>query len=349
MSKPIEKKVKTKTILLSCLAIFLVFVSVTGGLLYGLGMRNAFVDKVAGIIPFPAAIIGGTSFVSLGALNENRSSVERFYKNQNFSEIGFRVDFATEDGKKRLKIKEKKILNKLIENKIIEKLAATRGIVVTTEMAKQDVSQSMSRYGNEEDVKKNLLNLYGWSVDDFIEKLVKPDLYRKELEKKMRETEVDFVAAKEKIKKAQAELADKKDFAEVAKKYSEVESAKNGGDLGWFSANQMIPQITISVFPLKKGEISDIIESPLGFHIVQVEDRKTEDGIDKVKVRQILVKTKDFAGWLTEEEKKMSVKIPLKEYYWDKDRAVVDFVDNGMKDFENNLEKNSAGDISVLF
>lgn len=349
MNEIIEKKVKTRIVLLSFLVIVLVFIFIVGGLIYGLGVRSTFSNKITSIIPFPAAIVGGTRFVTIDALNENLSSVERFYKNQNFSEIGFRVDFATEDGKKRLKIKEKKVLNKLIENKIIEKLAADRGIVVTSEMARQDVSQSMSRYGNEEYVKKNLLNLYGWSVDDFIEKLVRPDLLRKELAKKMRETEVDFITAKEKINQAQTELNNKKDFAEVAKKYSQAESAKDGGDLGWFAADQMIPEITISVFPLKKGEMSDVIESPLGFHIVQVEDRKTEDGVDKVKVRQILVKTKDFAGWLTEEERKIAVKIPLKDYYWDKDRAVVDFMDNGMKDFEKNLEKNSAGDISVLF
>jgi parvulin-like peptidyl-prolyl isomerase len=186
-------------------------------------------------------------------------------------------------------------------------------------------------------------------MDDFIEKLVKPDLYKKELEKKMREADADFIRAQEKIKKAQDELANNKDFTEVAMKYSEAESAKNGGDLGWFTSDQMIPEIAFSVFLIKKGDRSDVIESPLGFHIVHVEDRKTEDGVDKVKVKQILVKTKDFAGWLTEKEKSTNVYIPLKEYYWDKERAVVEFTDNEMKDFESNLDKNSAGDISTLF
>ncbi|EKE10846.1 MAG: hypothetical protein ACD_15C00193G0007 [uncultured bacterium] len=349
MHKGIEKKVRIKIVALSILAVFLVLILATGICIYGFGANNYFTGKITKLVPFPAALVDGRSFVTIGELNEDRSSVERFYKNQNFSEIGFRVDFDTEDGRKRLKIKEKKLLNKLIENRVVEKLAAEEGISITKEMAMQNVSREMKNYGSEEYVKKNLLHLYGWNIDDFVEKLVKPDLYRKELESKMRETEVDFVKAEEKIKKVQEELNKKKDFSEMATKYSEAESAKNGGDLGWFTADQMIPEIAFSVFPMKKGDRSDIIESPLGFHIIQVEDRKTEDGIDKVKVRQILVKTKNFAGWLTEKEKNMDIYIPLKEYYWDRDRAVVDFTDNEMKDFESNLEKNSAGDISVLF
>jgi hypothetical protein len=179
--------------------------------------------------------------------------------------------------------------------------------------------------------------------------MVKPDLYRKDLERKMRETEVDFIEAKKRIEKIQEELRSGSDFSAMANKYSEAESAKNGGDLGWFTADQMIPEITISVFPMKKGDRSDIIESPFGFHIVQIDDRKVEDGVDKVKVRQILIKTKDFSGWLVEKEKKMHIRIPLKEYYWDRERATVEFVDESMRQFESELEKNSAGDISVLF
>jgi len=320
-----------------------------GAIIYGFGSRGSFSKAAARIIPYPAAVADGTIFISIKDLDANLASVERFYESQDFSQIGFRVDFATEDGKKRLKVKERKTLNKLIENGIIEKLALKRGVEITSEMAMQNVSMEMNRYGNEEYVKKNLLSLYGWSIDDFVEKLVKPDLYRSELEKKVRETDVEYSAAKEKIGKAQEELSGKKDFSAVAAKYSEAESAKNGGDLGWFTADQMIPEIAISLFPMKKGEVSDVIQSPLGFHIVQIEDRKTEDGVDKIRVRQILVRTKTFADWLTEQEKSMNIRIPLKDYYWDKEKSEVEFTDAGMRDFEDNLDKNSAGDISVLF
>jgi len=345
----IVKNIKPITAVYSFLAIILLYVAVVAVLVYGFGIHNFFVDKTTGYLPFPAAIVNKSGFVTMRDLNNDLIAVRRFYENQNFSSVGIRVDFSTPDGQKRLKIKEKELLNKLIENKIIEKLAIGRGITVTDETVSQNVDREMAQYGDGSEVSKTLFNLYGWSIDDFKEKIVKPDMYKSELEKNVKETDESFTNAKTKITQAQEELKNKADFAEVAKKYSEGDSATNGGDLGWFAAGQMMPEIAVPAFLMKKGEQSDVIESSLGFHIIQVDDKKTEDGIDKVKIRQILVRTKSFPDWLFEQEKNMSVSIPIKDYSWNKETAMVEFKSQEMKDFEKNLGNNSAGDISVAF
>ena len=65
------------------------------------------------------------------------------------------------------------------------------------------------------------------------------------------------------------------DFAEIAKKNSEDPgSAPKGGDLGWISKGQMVPNFEATAFSLKKGEISNVIKTEYGFHIVQVTDRE---------------------------------------------------------------------------
>ena len=65
------------------------------------------------------------------------------------------------------------------------------------------------------------------------------------------------------------------DFAELAKKNSEDPgSAPKGGDLGWISKGQMVPNFEATAFSLKKGEISNVIKTEYGFHIVQVTDRE---------------------------------------------------------------------------
>lgn len=64
-----------------------------------------------------------------------------------------------------------------------------------------------------------------------------------------------------------------KKFAELARLYSEDGgSAKAGGDLGFFKRGMMVPAFEEAVFMLKKGELSEIVETPFGFHIIQLED-----------------------------------------------------------------------------
>jgi parvulin-like peptidyl-prolyl isomerase len=61
------------------------------------------------------------------------------------------------------------------------------------------------------------------------------------------------------------------DFAALAKKYSkDTGSGQNGGDLGWFSQGQMVPEFEAAAFKLKVGEISEPIKTTYGYHIIQV-------------------------------------------------------------------------------
>lgn len=66
-------------------------------------------------------------------------------------------------------------------------------------------------------------------------------------------------------------------FEELAKQYSNDLSASQGGDLGWIYPGDTVPQFERAMNELQPGQVSEPIESPFGFHLIQVLERKTDD------------------------------------------------------------------------
>lgn len=88
------------------------------------------------------------------------------------------------------------------------------------------------------------------------------------------------------------------DFILLAQSYSSDASGKNGGDLGWFQRGQMVPEFEKAAFALQPGDVSDVIETRYGYHIIKCMQKKGE----KIRASHILISytpsESDFAATL---------------------------------------------------
>lgn len=83
--------------------------------------------------------------------------------------------------------------------------------------------------------------------------------------------------AEEKTKDVIARLKKGEDFAKVAGELTEDPSGKaNGGDLGYFTKEQMVPEFSEAAFKLEKGQISEPVKTQFGWHVIKVEDKRVK-------------------------------------------------------------------------
>lgn len=108
-----------------------------------------------------------------------------------------------------------------------------------------------------------------------------------------------------------------KDFAELAKKFSEDPAArKDGGDLGSFKKGDMQPELEEAILALKPGEISELVNTPIGFHIIKLEAKiagtvKPFESV-KAQIEETLYRKKSeerFSQWATELRSKASIEM----------------------------------------
>ena len=94
-----------------------------------------------------------------------------------------------------------------------------------------------------------------------------------------------LVETEDEAKAVLAELKKGADFAELAKSKSKDPGSAEGGDLGYFTKDQMVPEFSEVAFKLDKGALSDPVKSQFGWHVIKVEDKRERQApeFDKVK------------------------------------------------------------------
>lgn len=87
--------------------------------------------------------------------------------------------------------------------------------------------------------------------------------------------------ARQTLEEVLRQLSIGESFETLAKRYSQDASAANGGDLGWVNPGDTVPQFEYAMNALKEGEVSDIVQTPFGLHLIKVEERRSKDVTDE--------------------------------------------------------------------
>ena len=223
----------------------------------------------------------------------------------------YEATFEGDELQAKLDIARKGVLEELISSKLITSLAKQEEIEIDEEQFQADIDKVIAYYRSEEEFLQEL-SAKGTNLTEFKREMREQALAQKFVEKEVASKivvtpgEIREVYEKNKdkfmtskqvrargimIRKKEGPATDKsrqeievivtqiksgEDFATLAKEFSEGPYASEGGDMGFVTQGEMLKEIDETIFSLKEGELSGIIETPIGYHLFLVEEIQEE-------------------------------------------------------------------------
>jgi len=301
--------------------------------------QNYFVDSVNKAVPFPAVAVGWGNWITIGEYDKNVKAMRQFLESKEAASGGGNFDFSTPDVLKRLAIIKKNVLNQLIDAKITEIIAKQEGIKISDQELTDTANKILARDGKQAENVNQLNQLYGWSPEDFRDRVIRNLLYQQKLEDKINaDGELDH-GAKQKLAQLEEKIKAGGNFSDLAKEFSDAPSKQYGGLLPAFTRDNAPQVLAEAAFRLPVGQISDPIEADDGWHIIKVENKFTAGGKENVQVSHILIEKETLKQWLAEKKKDLKVSVFLKPYYWMVEAGKLYFKDGSLNQLEDNLNR----------
>jgi peptidyl-prolyl cis-trans isomerase C len=207
---------------------------------------------------------------------------------------------------------EKRVLEDLIAQVLLAQGARQAGFSVSGEELQSRIDQLLEKSGGEQ-VFLDWLSAQGYTRESFrgaLARSIAAAWMRDQIMASVPES-VEQVRARQilllnldQARQVQVQLQNGKDFATLAAEYDPLAA----GDLGWFPRDYLTdPQLEEAAFSLQPGEYSQIVETPLGYHFIQVIERNPQRPLDP-DARQVL-QSKALEDWVTAHRDQSNVEI----------------------------------------
>ncbi|PLX28577.1 hypothetical protein C0581_01570 [Candidatus Parcubacteria bacterium] len=309
---------------------FVIALLVGVGIFYSVGVKGIKAQSqspitlsAAGFFKLPVAKVGGSKILYADYV-DNIAAMQLFYDTDTEG-LPIPTDEEMSDF----------VLSRLIINKVIGSAAEELGVSLSEEELDVVVeNQILVNFENREKADEEILSRYGWTFDEFIQKIVEPT----ELEKKLSDEYMAANQANPEDVRAQAEevlerIKNGEEFETLAAEFGSDGTKEVGGDLGWFGKGAMVPEFEAAAFALEAGELSEeLVETQFGYHIVRTDDKRTvtdeETGeeSEEVSARHILFMTgagdaADFRQFMNDKLQNSDVQVvegihnPFEEFF----------------------------------
>lgn len=289
---------------LSILALLVVVSIVLTIGVYKLGWNNPATDVLTHALPLPAASVNGDK-IAFSQFQDDVNTVHRYFAK--IKEKNGGVAQQPEPTEEQIRAG---VMDRLIQMEILKQQAAKYDIKVTDEEVDAEF-EKFQQSGQSEDPAGEIQDLYGWSLTQFKDKVMRPYLLQEKLTAALGEDESLNADAKKQAEDILARVKDGADFAEEARQHSaDPGSASEGGELGWFEPGVMVTEFEEAAFALEPNEISDLVRTQFGFHIIKTEEvEKDKDGaVTKVRAAHILIPLPSLDSFLQQKTEEAEIK-----------------------------------------
>jgi len=287
-----------KILVLSIISTIIVLFLALGAGIYVFDMKQPAIKKIAKLLYLPVGFYDQQPIL-LSDYWGDIDTLNYFYGNQVAQ--GVYKEMPADSEIKTI------VWDRLLNMEIVNSLAKKYNLSVSKEEIDSEIDKLVTEAGTKEKLADNLYEFYQWDIDTFSTKVIGPYLLEQKVWQQISSDPVYDQAAQTEAQEVLSRLRENPEkFSEIAKEVSDDPGSKDqGGDLGYFNLGVMIPEFEQAALALEVGQISELVKTQFGYHIIKLDDKKVSEENNEdiqLKASHILISLPTFTEILDQQK-----------------------------------------------